>query len=792
MINLQSIIYLLPIFASLLITSTICLYTWRHRHVAGAIAFIILTFCQSSIILAYIFEIIATDIQTKIFWDNFQWIGFTIVPVTFLIFALEYSHKQPSNNQRLWILLLILPALFLILVATSQFHELTIRNPTLVAGDPFLALTYEYTTAVWLITFYSYALIFTGIFLLIIKFKNTQPLFRKQTGIIIIGLFIPVLGTIFTALNLTFFLQRDIAPITMAIGNLFIAWGLFRYQIFDLVVIGRDTVMENLPDIVIVVDEKNRIVDLNPVALDRINELKVNIIGKTTDEVFANRPNLVKILNNRSISRTFIEPETTAGINHYEMLISPIFDHNQQEIGRVIIARDVKDQKQAERGQQVLLNLAQAVSMTTNLDELLAYIHYQLGTLIDTTNFYVALYDAVTKQYSFPYWADEYDTKSEQWEPQPLPQSFTDYVRRTGEPLLANWDVHHQLAEQGEITLIDAPSELWLGAPLRTPEGIIGVIVLQSYHDPHLYTSKDLEFLTFASDTIALIIERKTREETLEKYRNHLEELVDKRTVQLAQTNDELRKEIVERKLIERELQAYTKELEQTNRELRDFAYISSHDLQEPLRKIQTFSDRLQYKYDTLLDEQGRNYLTRMQTAATHSQNLIADLLTYSRVSSTETKVEEIDLNLIANDLLKTIAAKVETTKATIIIGQLPTIKANKAQIEQLFHHLIDNALKFQPQGQAPYIEITAIKSTEIGDNFCRLAFIDNGIGFKEKYLDRIFTVFQRLHKNQSYEGTGIGLAICRRIVELHNGRIWATSKPNEGSTFYIELPKVQ
>ena len=646
------IIYLLPIFASLLITSAICWYTWRHRHVVGAIPFTILTLSQSSIILAAIFEIIATDLQTKIFWDNFQWIGFAIIPVAFLIFALEYSHKQPSNNQRLWILLLVVPALFLILVATSQFHELTIKNPRLVGGDPFSALTYEYTTAVWLITFYSYALIFTSIFLLIIKFKNTQPLFRVQTGIIIIGLFIPVLGTIFTALNLTFFLQRDIAPITMAIGNLFIAWGLFRYQIFDIVMIGRDTVLENLPDIVIVVDEKNRIIDLNPVALARINELKVNIIGKTTDEVFANRPNLVKILNNRSISRTFIEPETTAGINHYEMLISPIFDHNQQEIGRVVIARDVKEQKQAERGQQVLLNLAQAVSTITNLEELLAYIHNQLGTLIDTTNFYVALYDAVTKQYSFPYWADEYDTKSEQWEPQPLPQSFTDYVRRTGEPLLANWDVHHQLAEQGEITLIDAPSELWLGAPLRTSEGIIGVIVLQSYNDPNLYTSKDLEFLTFASDTIALIIERKTREETLEKYRNHLEELVDKRTMQLAQTNEELRREIEDRKLIEEELQAHAQELERSNRELRDFAYISSHDLQEPLRKIQTFSDRLQYKYENKLDEQGRKYLARMQTAATHSQNLIADLLTYSRVSSTETKVEEIDLNLIANDLL--------------------------------------------------------------------------------------------------------------------------------------------
>mgnify|MGYP002713028248 CR=1 FL=1 len=789
---MEKFIYLLPYLFSLAITLSISIYTWQHRQVVGAKPYFVMTLSQSFVIFASIFELAQTELNTKIFWDNVQWLGALIIPIAFLIFALEYSNKPISNKRQLLGKLLIIPILFLLLVGTNRFHGLTLSNPRLISGYPFSALTYDFTPIVWLTTLYLYTLILISIFILIRQFRHAQNLFRKQTGIIIIGLLIPLIGSVISILELAFFLQRDVTPIAMAVGNLVVAWGLFRYQIFDLVMIGRDTVMENLPDIVIVVDDKNRIIDLNPVALERLNEPKTAIIGKTIHKVFANYPELVTHLNNKEPVHTFIELETTNGTLYYELITSPIYNLNQQEIGRVIIARDIKEQKQAEKGQQVLLNLAQAVSITTNLQDLLTYIHQQLGTLIDTTNFYVALYDENSKQYSFPYWTDERDANPEQWQPKLLPQSFTDYVRRSGKPLLANWGVQHQLVAQGEIALNDDPSDLWLGAPLITPDGIIGVIVLQSYHDPELYTNKDLEFLSFTSDKIALAIERKTREEALEKYRNHLEELVDKRTMQLAQKNDELKREIVERKLIEQELQAHTQELERSNRELRDFTYISSHDLQEPLRKIQTFSDRLQYKYDNMLDEQGKNYLARMQMAATHSQNLIADLLTYSRVSATETEVEEIDLTLIAIDMLERLASQIESQKAKVHIGQLPMIIANKAQIEQLFHHLVDNALKFQPTGQSPYIEIVEIKNSEVGDRFCRLAFIDNGIGFKERYLDRIFTVFQRLHKNDEYEGTGIGLAICRRITELHNGRIWATSTPNKGSTFFVELPKVQ
>jgi two-component system, LuxR family, sensor kinase FixL len=254
-------------------------------------------------------------------------------------------------------------------------------------------------------------------------------------------------------------------------------------------------------------------------------------------------------------------------------------------------------------------------------------------------------------------------------------------------------------------------------------------------------------------------------------------------------------RDVTERRETENQLRAFTVKLQQSNRELQDFAYIASHDLQEPLRKVQAFGDRLNRKYSEKLGDEGNDYINRMRDAADRMQTLINDLLTFSRVSTKTQPFVETDLNRIAHEVLSDLEIKIEEVGAKIEIADLPKIETDPTQMRQLFQNLIGNALKFNRAEASPLIKVYAVANTpdihqtQTAEKFVTIAVEDNGIGFEEKYLDRIFTVFQRLHGRTQFEGSGVGLAVCRKIVERHNGTITAKSTLGEGATFIISLP---
>lgn len=265
-------------------------------------------------------------------------------------------------------------------------------------------------------------------------------------------------------------------------------------------------------------------------------------------------------------------------------------------------------------------------------------------------------------------------------------------------------------------------------------------------------------------------------------------------------------KDITERKHASETLARKAVELARSNAELEQFAFVASHDLQEPLRKIQAFGDRLKTKCAAVNLDEGRDYLDRMQSAAARMQTLIYDLLTFSRVISRTEPFVPVDLKIVAGEVLSDLEVRIEKCKGRVEVGDLPMIEADALQMRQLLQNLIGNALKFHAPGTAPLVRVQARlfiptppagvtpaivpKSDPAAEvQFCELTVTDNGIGFDEKYLDRIFAVFQRLHGRQEYEGTGIGLAVCRRIVDRHGGTITARSKPGEGATFIITLP---
>jgi|GEM_PF-1621113 len=281
--------------------------------------------------------------------------------------------------------------------------------------------------------------------------------------------------------------------------------------------------------------------------------------------------------------------------------------------------------------------------------------------------------------------------------------------------------------------------------------------------------------------------ERKTRAEAME-------ELVQDRTRALTESNAALIDEIEVRRIAEKNERTAAEELRRSNQELEQFAYVASHDLQEPLRKIQAFGDRLAQKFTGQLGEQGGEYLDRITKSASRMRTLINDLLTFSRVATRMTPFEDVDLNLLVRDVQIDLEERLSQTQGRIECRTLPVIQADASQMRQLFLNLLANALKFARPGVPPIITVQGkpfIETPVDGPerDMCRIDVSDNGIGFDPQYAERIFQIFQRLHGRNEYEGTGIGLAICRKIVERHAGRITAIGKPGEGATFRIELP---
>ena len=305
--------------------------------------------------------------------------------------------------------------------------------------------------------------------------------------------------------------------------------------------------------------------------------------------------------------------------------------------------------------------------------------------------------------------------------------------------------------------------------PIVVQERGVGVITLVTTETKRHYTATDLAMAEELAGRVSLAMENVRIYRQLQEFNTNLETMVVERTEALQQLNAELQR---------------------SNQELQDFAYVASHDLQEPLRKIQAFGNLLEDEYGSVLDE-GKTYLDRMRNAASRMQILINDLLTFSRITTKALPFSQLDLNVVAREVVIDLETLVQSTKGTVEIDTLPVIEADPLQMRQLLQNLIGNALKFHRRDVPPEVHVSAklLTDPETEEEQYLLTIQDNGIGFDEKYLDRIFTVFQRLHGRGEYEGTGIGLAVVRKIVERHGGSVTAQSSVGNGSTFLVTLP---
>lgn len=332
----------------------------------------------------------------------------------------------------------------------------------------------------------------------------------------------------------------------------------------------------------------------------------------------------------------------------------------------------------------------------------------------------------------------------------------------------------------------------YAGIPLVDSDGYaLGSLCVIDHTTRQLSPGQLAALKTLASQVMHMLELRKTNaalKESEERYRTlsvDLEQQVQQRTKELLTANEEL-------------LEANDL-LIRSNDNLQKFAYVASHDLQEPLRKIQAFGDMLKKELAPVSSE-GLDYLDRMQNAASRMSTLIRDLLNYSRLSTRGDTSTLLVLNDLVQAVLTDLDLTIAETGAVINVGLLPTVAGDAFQLSQLFQNLISNALKFHQPNTTPHIKITArtvkatdlsdtVKSARAADMYHQIDVIDNGIGFEERFLTRIFEVFQRLHSRSTFAGTGIGLAICEKVVTNHGGTITAASQPNQGSVFSVFLP---
>jgi PAS domain S-box-containing protein len=510
---------------SLTISTSLAIFTWRRRSVAGAGPYAFYALAQASWTLGYIFELASPSLESKVFWDSTQWIGAMAVSPAFFAFAVEYTGHRLSSPRTVWTVLTIIPILVLLLVFTDGLHGLLYSAAELIPGEPFSTLYYSYGFAFWAISVYGYLPGLIGIALLVRAFLRPQHYYRQQIGTLLIGSLIPLVGTAMTVLDITLSFHRDTAPLTFALADLVLAWGLFRFQLFDIMPVARDTAIEVMSDGVMVVDTQNRVIDINPATRRILNLGEAKVVGLSAAQAFSARPQLVTLLQDREevpaeATLTFSELDQRLDIRS-----TPLNNRQGSVTGHLLVVRDSTEQVRAEKAllisEEKYRHLVQSTPdwvWSTDVEGNHTFSNQAVEELLGYTA------DDIVGQPAFDY-MHAVDR-----------ERIRELMRQAAEQLTGWKDVAIRwLHKDGSVRFFESTAQ-----PILDAEGIV----------------------TGFSGIDRDISERIRSEEVLRKYRDQLEDLVEERTFRLLDVNEKLRREVAERKQAEESLRLHTERLQ--------------------------------------------------------------------------------------------------------------------------------------------------------------------------------------------------------------------------------------
>jgi len=369
------ILYLIPYFLSLALSIGVLVYTWTRRSAQGAVAFAWYVLGQVLWIAGFIFELISADLAGKIFWDAFQWFAGFLVVVALPVFMVEYTEYKLERAKLFFWLSLIFPFILALLILVDKYHWIYI-NPHLNTNTPFSELLYDFPPIVYAFAIYCYLIATWGLYIITRRILRPHSLYRSQMVIITLGLVIPIAGTVMTLLGIHLIPQRDSAPLTVAIGNVIIALGLFQFRLFEVVPIARDRVFEAMVEPVVILDKKNKVVDVNSSMLALLGKTANNVVGKSAKEVFDDFPIPIKMYTQVSYARAEATYQL-GGLNiHYELTVWPMYNSRKEMTGRIYISHDITAMKQLEN---------ELRKLNTELEDRVRARTWELADAYDTT-----------------------------------------------------------------------------------------------------------------------------------------------------------------------------------------------------------------------------------------------------------------------------------------------------------------------------------------------------------------------------------------------------------------------
>jgi PAS domain S-box-containing protein len=760
--------YLWLLIGSAVISTGLGLYAWRRRAVTGAVSFAVLMLIATGWSLANALEMAGADLATKLFWANVQYLSYGALPLAWLVLVLQYTGRAEWVTPRRIAWLSVEPLITVILAWTNDAHGLIRRNVALDTSGPFPVIAKTYGPWFAINAIYSYLLFLIAFYVLVDALLHLQPLYRRQTYILIGGFLLPMVWNVLYTFGVSPIPRYDIAPAVLGLAGAMAAWGLFRYRLFDVVPVARASVVENLYDGVIVLDAQERVVDINPAALQLVGSPSSSPIGEPVKQVLSAWPDLSERFRDATSTVSEIAQGEGESQRNLEARISPLTDRRGRLTGRLLILSDVTRRTRAEQAlrkrnrELTLLNSAiQSLTSTLDLDQVLSAILEEVRDLLYADTVSVWLVEHATGELVCRQATGPRNEIVRGWR-MALKDGLAGWAARTGRTAV----VPDTLKDERHFRGIDQQTGLELrsilSAPLWSKETVVGVLQV-AHTRPDRFKPADLNLVEPLAAAAATAI-------------------MNARLYETAQL------EIAERERAQEALRQQTLELEARNAELDAYAHTVAHDLKNPLGVLMGYAEVLSDDHLVLKPEDHRMAATEIMRTSQKMNNIIHELLLLSEVRKAEVELEPLYMASIVSETLQRLTYVLETNRGQVVVpdeSTWPLAMGHAAWVEEVWVNYISNALKYGgTPSAAPRVELGA--DTQV-DGTVRFWVRDNGPGIAPEDQARLFTPFTRLDQARA-GGHGLGLSIVRRIVEKLGGQVGVESQVGEGTTFSFTL----